>query len=105
MDELLERTSLPDLVGRRVRLVLAFNGRVWKAGCPFHDDDGTSFYVHADGYHCFGCGAHGNAIDFVMRTATLGFDDVVAQLSAAAGLSSGDGGPRRSTATGDRRRR
>lgn len=59
----------------------AANGRVWKAACPFHDDDGESFYVHADGFHCFGCGAHGDAIDFVMRPESAPSEDAVAILA------------------------
>ena len=81
VDELLSRTSMTALVGRRVLLERASNGRVWKATCQYHDDDGTSFYVHEDGFHCFGCGAHGNAIDFVMRSASVTFDEAVETLS------------------------
>ena len=77
---------MPDLVGRRVRLALARNGRVWKAACPFHEDVGTSFYVHADGYHCFGCGAHGDAVTFVMRMESITVDQAVARLAEAAGI-------------------
>ena len=86
LDELLSRTSMPAVASRMVRLERAANGRVWKSACPFHEDDGTSFYVHEDGFHCFGCGAHGHAIDFVMRAASIPFDDAVRTLAEAADL-------------------
>ena len=50
LDELLSRTSMPAVASRMVRLERAANGRVWKSACPFHEDDGTSFYVHEDGF-------------------------------------------------------
>ena len=87
LDELLTRTSMPALIGTQVRLEPACNGRVWKAGCPYHDDDGTSFYVYDHGFHCFGCGAHGNAIDFVMRSGSIPFDEAIQSLAEAAQLN------------------
>ncbi len=54
------------LVGRKVKLSRA--GKSWKGCCPFHGEKSPSFYVYDDGYHCFGCGAHGDAIGFVMNT-------------------------------------
>lgn len=86
LDELLARTSVPSLIGAQVRLERASNGRVWKAACPYHDDGGASFYVHADGFHCFGCGAHGDAIDFVMRSGWIPFGEAIQSLAVAAGL-------------------
>ena len=80
-DEPLDGTSMPALVARRIRLERAANGRVWKAACPFHDDEGASFYVHADGFHCFSCGAHGDAIDFVMRSGSAPSEEAVAILA------------------------
>ena len=77
---------MPALIGAQVRLAPACHGRVSKAACPYHDDDGTSFYVHADGFHCFGCGAHGDAIDFVMRSGSMTFDEAIQSLAEAAGL-------------------
>ena len=65
LDELRARTPLAALIGRRVRLERA--GRQWKACCPFHGEKTPSFYVYDDHYHCFGCGAHGDAISFVMQ--------------------------------------
>ena len=85
LDELRARTPLPAVVGRRVRL--ARSGRQWKGCCPFHGEKTPSFYVYDDGhYHCFGCGAHGDAIGFVMQSEGAGFMEAVERLAAEAGL-------------------
>ncbi len=65
LDELRARTPLAAVVGRHVKL--ARSGRQMKGCCPFHGEKTPSFYVYDDGFHCFGCGAHGDAIGFVMR--------------------------------------
>ncbi len=83
-EELRARIPLAAIVGRRVRL--ARSGRHWKGCCPFHDEKSPSFYVYDDGYHCFGCGAHGDAISFVMQTGGLSFIEAVEQLAAEAGM-------------------
>jgi len=69
LEELRIRTPLAGLIGRRVRL--ARSGKQWKGCCPFHGERTPSFYVYDDGYHCFGCGAHGDAISFVMQSQGL----------------------------------
>jgi len=84
LEELRARTSLAAVVGRRVKL--ARSGRQMKGCCPFHNEKTPSFYVYEDGYHCFGCGAHGDAIGFVMQTQGAGFMEAVEQLAAEAGL-------------------
>jgi DNA primase len=84
LDELRARTPLAALVGRRAKLVRS--GRNWAACCPFHTEKSPSFYVYDDGYHCFGCGAHGDAISFVMQTQGASFMDAVAALAGEAGL-------------------
>ncbi len=85
LDELRARTPLPAVIGRRVRL--ARSGRQWKGCCPFHGEKTPSFYVYEDGhYHCFGCGAHGDAIGFVMQSEGAGFMEAVERLAAEAGL-------------------
>ncbi|MEJ1977353.1 MAG: DNA primase [Acetobacteraceae bacterium] len=84
LDELRARTPMAALVGRRVKL--ARSGKSWKGCCPFHGEKTPSFYVYDDGYHCFGCGAHGDAIGFVMNTQGAGFMDAVSLLAAEAGL-------------------
>ena len=78
------RTPLAALVGRRVKL--SRSGRQMKGCCPFHGEKTPSFYVYEDGYHCFGCGAHGDAISFVMQTAGASFMEAVQSLAGEAGL-------------------
>jgi DNA primase len=85
LDELRLRTPLAAVVGRRVRL--ARSGRQWKGCCPFHGEKTPSFYVYEDGhYHCFGCGAHGDAIGFVMQSEGASFTEAVERLASEAGL-------------------
>jgi len=85
LDELRQRTPLAAVVGRRVRL--ARSGRQWKGCCPFHGEKTPSFYVYEDGhYHCFGCGAHGDAIGFVMQSEGASFAEAVERLAGEAGL-------------------
>ena len=84
LEELRARTPLAALIGRRVKLVRS--GRHWKACCPFHGEKSPSFYIYEDGYHCFGCGAHGDAIGFVMQSQGATFMDAVQMLAGEAGL-------------------
>ncbi|WP_237212820.1 DNA primase [Falsiroseomonas oryziterrae] len=84
LDELRLRTPLPGLIGRKTRLTRS--GRNWKACCPFHGEKTPSFYVYDDHFHCFGCGAHGDAITFVMRAEGASFPEAVERLAAEAGL-------------------
>lgn len=85
LEELRARTPLPELIGGRVRLTRS--GRQWKGCCPFHDEKTPSFQVYDDHYHCFGCGAHGDAISFVMQNRGLGFMEAVTELAQRAGLA------------------
>jgi DNA primase len=84
LDELRARTPLSAIIGRRVRL--AKSGRNWKGCCPFHGEKSPSFYVYDDHFHCFGCGAHGDAISFVMQSQGASFPEAVEQLAGEAGL-------------------
>jgi DNA primase len=84
LEELRARTPLVAVVGRKVKL--ARSSRQMKGCCPFHNEKTPSFQVYEDGYHCFGCGAHGDAITFVMQTQGAGFMEAVEQLAAEAGL-------------------
>ena len=84
LDELRARTPLPSLIGRKTRLLKS--GRNWKGCCPFHGEKTPSFYVYDDHFHCFGCGAHGDAISFVMRSEGAAFPEAVERLAAEAGL-------------------
>ncbi len=88
LEELRRRVSITDIVGRRVRL----NRRGLQATglCPFHNEKSPSFHVYEGPdephYHCFGCGAHGDVITFVMETEGMQFRDAVEKLAAEAGL-------------------
>jgi DNA primase len=84
LDELRARTPLQALIGRSVRL--ARSGRESKGCCPFHGEKTPSFYVYDDHFHCFGCGEHGDAITFVMKTQGAAFMEAVESLAAEAGL-------------------
>ena len=98
VDELVARTDIIEVIGGRVQLKRA--GREYKACCPFHDEKTPSFTVSPDKqfYHCFGCGAHGTALGFVMEYDHLGFVEAVEELAARAGLEvpreGGDTAPR-----------
>jgi DNA primase len=87
LDELRSRISLSGLIGRRVKLIR--RGREYAGLCPFHHEKTPSFYVVEDKsfFHCFGCGAHGDAIGFVMRADNLDFIAAVEKLAGEAGLT------------------
>jgi DNA primase len=87
LDELRSRIPLGDLVGRRVRLTR--RGREHSGLCPFHNEKTPSFYVVEDKgfFHCFGCGAHGDAIGFLMRADNLDFIEAIERLAGEAGLA------------------
>ena len=86
VEDLLDRVDLAELIGSRITLKKA--GANYKACCPFHDEKTPSFNVRPDKgfYHCFGCGAHGDAISFVREFEGLGFTDAVEELARRAGL-------------------
>ena len=86
LDELRARFTLSDVVGRRVRLIK--RGREHTGLCPFHNEKTPSFTVSDDKgfFHCFGCGAHGDVIGFVMKTENLAFPEAVERLAEDAGL-------------------
>src|SRR5690606_6315934 len=86
IDDLLARIDITDVVGRYVKLRRA--GANLVGLCPFHAEKSPSFTVSPTKqfYHCFGCGAHGSAIGFLMNHAGFGFVDAVAELAQQAGL-------------------
>ena len=86
LDELRTRSPLSEVVGRRVRLIK--KGREWHGLCPFHKEKTPSFTVNDEKafYHCFGCGAHGSAFDFVMNTEGLSFPETVERMALDAGM-------------------
>jgi DNA primase len=85
--DLLARVDIGEVVGRSVELKRA--GSSHKGLCPFHAEKSPSFTVSASRqtYHCFGCGAHGNAIGFLMEHHGMGFIDAVRDLAQQAGLT------------------
>ena len=94
LDELRARTTLSALIGRSVKITRA--GREWKACCPFHNEKTPSFTINDDKgfYHCFGCGAHGDAIRWMTDQQGLPFMDAVKELAAAAGMEVPQADPR-----------
>lgn len=86
VDELRDRLTLSEVVGKRVKISRA--GREYKACCPFHREKSPSFYINDDKqfYHCFGCGAHGDVVGFVMQHDNLSFIEAVETLASQAGL-------------------
>lgn len=86
IQELLARIDVVDVVERHVPLRKA--GANYSACCPFHSEKTPSFTVSPSKqfYHCFGCGAHGSAIGFLMEYSGLGFIDAVEELAASIGL-------------------
>ena len=86
IEELLARSDVVELIERRVPLKRV--GNEFQACCPFHDEKTPSFTVspRKQFYHCFGCGAHGSVIGFLMQYEGLEFLDAVEELARAAGL-------------------
>ena len=85
--QLLNRIDIVDVIERHVQLRKA--GQNYVARCPFHAEKTPSFSVSATKqfYHCFGCGAHGNAISFVMEHGGLGYIEAVKELASMVGMT------------------
>ena len=86
IDDLLARTDIVDVIDKRVPLRKA--GKEYKACCPFHEEKTPSFTVSQTKqfYHCFGCGAHGTAIGFLMEYERLSFPEAIKELAAQVGM-------------------
>ncbi|WP_417655633.1 DNA primase [Pseudoalteromonas atlantica] len=86
IDDLLARTDIVELIDSKVGLKKA--GKDYQACCPFHNEKSPSFTVSQDKqfYHCFGCGANGNAISFVMEYDKLEFVDAIEELASLLNL-------------------
>ena len=84
--DLLNRVDIVDVVGQHVKLKKA--GANFQGLCPFHSEKSPSFSVSPTKqfYHCFGCGAHGSAISFLMEYSGLGYVDAIEDLARSAGL-------------------
>jgi len=87
LDELRARLSLSDVVGRKVSLKRR-SGAEYAGLCPFHNEKSPSFTVNDKKgfYHCFGCGEHGDAVGFVMKTEGLSFPESVEKLAREVNL-------------------
>ncbi|MGB2079354.1 MAG: CHC2 zinc finger domain-containing protein, partial [Vibrio sp.] len=86
IDDLLARTDIIDVIDPRVKLKK--QGKNYTACCPFHNEKSPSFNVSQDKqfYHCFGCGASGNAIGFLMEYERLDFVEAIEELAAKLSL-------------------
>lgn len=87
LDELRSRISIADIVGQKVKLVK--RGREYTGLCPFHQEKTPSFTINESKgfYHCFGCGAHGDIVRFLMDSEGLPFIEAVKKLADKAGLT------------------
>ena len=87
IDDLLGRTDIVEVVGARLKLKKT--GKNYSALCPFHNEKSPSFSVSPDKqfYYCFGCGAGGNALSFVMDFERLDFPEAVEDLAKEAGVA------------------
>src|SRR4029079_16267393 len=87
LDELRARLNLSDIVGRKVSLKRR-SGAEYSGLCPFHNEKTPSFTVNDKKgfYHCLGCGEHGDAVSFVMKTEGLSFPESVEKLAREAGM-------------------
>ena len=98
IDQVLDRTDIVDVVDRRVKLKKT--GKNYSACCPFHQEKTPSFSVNPEKqfYYCFGCGAGGNALGFVMDYERMDFREAIESLAHAAGMElpveEADAGPR-----------
>ncbi len=86
IDDLVARADIVEVIGRRVQLKKA--GREFKACCPFHDEKTPSFTVSPSKgfYHCFGCGAHGTAVGFLMEYDHMSFVEAIESLAGLMGV-------------------
>ena len=86
IDELIARTDIVEVIGTRVQLKKA--GREFRACCPFHNEKTPSFWVSPDKqfYHCFGCGAHGTVLRFLMEHDRMAFPEAVEELATRLSL-------------------
>jgi DNA primase len=86
VDDLIARADIVEVLGRRIQLKKA--GREFKACCPFHDENTPSFTVSPSKgfYHCFGCGAHGTALGFLMDHDHMSFVEAVESLAGSMGI-------------------
>ena len=94
LDELRQKVPLSDLIGRKVKLT--HKGREHTGLCPFHKEKTPSFTINDDKgfYHCFGCGAHGDQIKYLMESEKMPFMEAVEYLANMAGVKMPDPDPK-----------
>jgi len=104
IDDLLDRVDIVDVISARI--ALRKSGKNYSARCPFHDEKTPSFSVSPDKqfYYCFGCGAAGNAIGFVMDHDHLNFPQAVETLASHCGMAVPREESQESAAEGQRRK-
>ena len=87
IDDLIERADVSEVIGKRVEIKKA--GKEYKACCPFHNEKTPSFTVSPEKgfYHCFGCGAHGTALGFLMDYERLTFVEAIEELAKMVGVA------------------
>lgn len=102
LDDLLDRLDIVDVIDRRVKLKKT--GKNYSARCPFHDEKTPSFSVNPEKqfYYCFGCGAGGNALGFVMDYENLEFPRAVESLAGSVGMAVPREEPRHATGPGSK---
>lgn len=86
IEDMIARTDIVDIIDSRVKLKKA--GKNYQACCPFHNEKTPSFTVSQDKqfYHCFGCGAHGNSVSFLMEYDRLEFPEAIEELARFHGV-------------------
>ena len=86
IDELVQRVDIGEIIGNRIDIKKA--GKEYKANCPFHGEKTPSFTVSPEKgfYHCFGCGAHGTALGFLMEYERLTFIEAIEELAKTVGV-------------------
>ncbi|WP_100656173.1 DNA primase [Alteromonas flava] len=86
IEDMIARTDIVEIVDSRVKLKKA--GKNYQACCPFHNEKSPSFTVSQDKqfYHCFGCGAHGNSVSFLMEFDRLEFPEAIEELARYHGV-------------------
>jgi DNA primase len=88
IDQIKHRVDIVEIVGRHVELKRA-GGALFKGLCPFHTERSPSFTVTPtrQSYHCFGCGAHGDAVQFLMEMEGMSFRETIEDMAQSAGIA------------------
>ena len=94
IDDLTDRSDITEIIGKRIEIKKA--GKEYKACCPFHNEKTPSFTISPEKgfYHCFGCGAHGTSLGFLMDYEKLTFVEAIEELEVASSQFERFGGSR-----------